>query len=57
MKTLTHQLTNAPGNAGVNTNHQAMTGGPNNGTCSTVFHVGLGQYVGDQEHFKNLFTV
>jgi hypothetical protein len=50
-------LTNAPGNTGVSTNHQAMTAGPNNGTCSTVFHVGLGQYVGDQEHFKNLFTV
>jgi hypothetical protein len=54
--TLSHQLTNGgtPNSAG-NTN-QAL-GGPNNGTCSTVFHMGLGQYMSDQEHFKNLFTV
>lgn len=53
---LTHQLTNnGQANSSVNSNQQL--GAPNNGQCSTVFHVGLGQYVSDQEHFKNLFTV
>ena len=54
-KNLTHQLPNANSNAAIN-GSQGMNG-PNNGACSTVFHVGLGQYVQDQEHFKNLFTV
>ena len=53
---MTHQLGNGGlSNSTVNSN-QAL-GAPNNGGCSTVFHVGLGPYVQDQEHFKNLFTV
>jgi len=55
ISSLQHQLQNAaPTSTNVNPN-QAL-GGPTNG-CSAVFHVGLGQYVSDQDHFKSLFTV
>jgi hypothetical protein len=56
-KALPHQLANGtPSNAQVGST-QAITAAQNNAACSTVFHVGLGQYVSDQEHFKSLFTV
>ena len=42
-------------NSSVNGNQSL--GAPNNGCSAAVFHVGLGQYVSEQEHFKNLFTV
>lgn len=56
MTSLQHQINNQSTNSGVNSNQSLA--GPNNSQCSTqLFHVGLGQYVSDQEHFKNLFTV
>lgn len=55
-QSLQHQLNNQATNSGVNSNQSLA--GPNNSQCSTqLFHVGLGQYVSDQEHFKNIFTV
>jgi hypothetical protein len=52
LSTLTHST--GPQNQAVNTN-QALNG--QNNAAQAVFHVGLGQYVSEQEHFKNLFSV
>jgi len=51
-----HQLTaNGTPNHGAagQSGHQSQA----NSQCSTVFHVGLGQYMSEPEHFKSLFTV
>lgn len=60
---LQHQLQSAPtalqtqtvGHTQVATANSAAP--PQNACSTAVFHVGLGQYVSEQEHFKSLFTV
>jgi hypothetical protein len=60
---LQHQLQNAASNTlqAQNVGHTQVTtsaAAPPQNACSTaVYHVGLGQYVSEQEHFKSLFTV
>lgn len=63
MTSIQHQLNSGGGGGGGVSVSQSpgssQTLNPNNPSqCSTqLFHVGLGQYVSEQEHFKNLFTV
>lgn len=50
-----HQLAN--GGGPTHPNQQINQGNTTGPPCSTVIHMGLGQYMSEQEHFKNLFTV